>query len=556
MTLRSIPALLALAAAAIAQSPIVIPNGLASTEGASSTAYPWGRGTAQIRVQYVFDSTHFTNQGVTYPILITNLRWRANGAATGVAGTYSAMNVMMATCPVDQAAASTTFASNLGADLTTVYNGSVSVAAGAGATPNNWYVNIPLSSPFLYDPSNGDLTFDFATNAAGWVGSAGAAVDCATTGSLTSRIYNLTNFAAATGTFQANVGITTEITFTAAAGAASASTFGAGCYDRFATFLETFPASSFDLSNSSLRLTPAGSGYLVTTGSNQWWTPVGANLGMGDDTVSAALPLGFTLNYPGGSTTDVYASSNGFVWAQAGGVNGCCAGDPALLVAQGARWCPLWNDLNPSLGGTVVWDQDLVNGAAYLTYTGVQEYGQAANLNTFQVAFFSTGEVEMRWQTCAVTAHVTLAGWSPGNGARTPSSTDLSAGVPFTTAPDQLALRLAAAPRPVVGNTVVLTTSNVPAAATLGVMIYSFGAIPGGLDLGYLGMPGCKQHVGLDSTQFFFPAGGTGSLNFNVPNNPFFSGLHVYGQSAVLVSGVNARGILSSNGLDLLVGTL
>ena len=53
-----------------------------------------------------------------------------------------------------------------------------------------------------------------------------------------------------------------------------------------------------------------------------------------------------------------------------------------------ARWCALWNDLNPGSGGTVQFDQDVPNGAAYVTFTGVPEYA-SANSNTFQFAFFA-----------------------------------------------------------------------------------------------------------------------------------------------------------------------
>ncbi len=208
-----------LAAALPAQATVVIPNGLAAVEGNSSTAYPWGRGTAQIRVQYVYDTTHFTQQGVTYPIVINRLRWRANGGAANAGGAYNTVQVQMSTCPVDQAAVSTTFASNHGPDLATVHNGPVTVLAGGGTTPNNWYVDIPLAPPFVYDPSlGGDLNIDLATDAAGWVGGAGAALDCQTTGANVSRMYNLTSYTSPTGSVQQNVGVTVEVGYVPASG--------------------------------------------------------------------------------------------------------------------------------------------------------------------------------------------------------------------------------------------------------------------------------------------------------------------------------------------------
>lgn len=210
-----------LAATALAQSTIVIPNGFATTEAPSSTAYPWGRGAApagQIRVQYVYDSTHFTLQGVNTPVLISRLRWRCNTLAVNPGGTYSLVTVQMSTCPVDQAAVTTTFANNHGANLATVHAGPVTVLAGAGTTPNNWYVDIPLATPFLYDPSAGDLNIDTMTDATGWVGAIGPALDCATTGSLVSRIYNLTTYTSLTGTVQQAVGPVVEVSYNPAAG--------------------------------------------------------------------------------------------------------------------------------------------------------------------------------------------------------------------------------------------------------------------------------------------------------------------------------------------------
>lgn len=351
MNLTRIHCLLAFAviARAEAQSPIVVPNGLANTEGIAVTAWPWGLGATQKRVQYIFDTTHFTNQGINYPIVIYQLRWRANGGATGVAGSYNLVTVQLGTCPTDQAAASTTFATNLGTNATTVYAGQVNQLAGAGLQPNNWYVDITLSTPFVYDPAGGDLTFDVATDGAGWVGGVGASQDCGTTGVMASRVYNLTSSSSPTGTFQLNVGTVTEINFVATAGAATVASYGAGC------------------------------------------------------------------NLP------------------------------------------------------------------------------------------------------------------------TP-------------------LQLAASPRPVIGNTVTLATSNVPASSQLGASILSFTQFQAGLDLTPLGMPGCRQYVGADVSLAFLPAGGTGTAPLAIPNNQAFSGMHVFAQSAAFAAGQNPLGVVTSNGLDLGLG--
>ncbi len=198
-----------LAATSLAQT-VVIPNGTAAAEGPSSTAYAFGRGSSQVRVQYLYDSSHFTNQGVLTPVVVTQLRFRANGGAVNVGATYTNATVQMSTAAVDYTAPSATFANNHGANLTTVHAGPVTVASGGGTTPNNWYVDLPIT-PFFYDPNAGDLCLDLAHDGVG-PSVAGPAHDAVTTGSLTSRVSNLTNYLSPTGTTQQNVGIVVELT--------------------------------------------------------------------------------------------------------------------------------------------------------------------------------------------------------------------------------------------------------------------------------------------------------------------------------------------------------
>lgn len=215
-------------ASALAAQTIVIPNGLAATEGTSSTAYPWGRGTAQIRVLYIYDSAHFTGQSVTAPIVVTQLAWRANGGVTGTAGVYSQVAVSMSTAPNDYTAPNATFASNHGADLTVVHSGPVAVAAAAGTSPNSYYVTIPLQTPFVYDPTLGDLSIEIATDATGWVGGAGAALDSGGAAGNTSRIYNLSNYQSPTGSTQVGSSPVVELTI-GGPGFATMASVGTGC---------------------------------------------------------------------------------------------------------------------------------------------------------------------------------------------------------------------------------------------------------------------------------------------------------------------------------------
>jgi len=329
---------------------------------------------------------------------------------------------------------------------------------------------------------------------------------------------------------------------------------GVGCTRSFESFYETFPAGTFDLSNTSLQMIPTGTGYLVIPAPSLWHTPTGAVLPLTDDLVSAALPLGFTLNYPGGSTQQVYVSSNGFIWAQPSLDSGCCVGNPALLLTQGARWCPNWGDLNPALGGAVQFDTDPVAGAAYVTFTNVPEYAAAQNTNTFQVAFFSSGIVEYRFQNCMQSGRVVLTGWSPGTNNANPGSTDLSTLAVLTTGPDVLPLTLVAQQRPLAGSTINLVTGNCMPTAPFGALLVGMNSP--NLPLDSLGMAGCTQYSDGLVTLLYLPNGASSVTTvMAVPN---LVGLNLYSQSVLYdpISGRTQLGAIASNGIHHVVGNL
>lgn len=80
----------------------------------------------------------------------------------------------------------------------------------------------------------------------------------------------------------------------------------------------------------------------------------GAALSLGDDQISAALPIGFTFNFYGNDYSELYVSSNGFITFSAGSNLGCCAGgilpgkqtNPSNLIAFA------WDDLYPPGSGS------------------------------------------------------------------------------------------------------------------------------------------------------------------------------------------------------------
>lgn len=82
----------------------------------------------------------------------------------------------------------------------------------------------------------------------------------------------------------------------------------------------------------------------------------GTSLTLGDDALSASLPIGFNFNFFCNNYTNFFISSNGFITFNPSSGNGCCTGltipstgfsNPDDLIAM------CWTDCNPTTGGTI-----------------------------------------------------------------------------------------------------------------------------------------------------------------------------------------------------------
>jgi len=330
---------------------------------------------------------------------------------------------------------------------------------------------------------------------------------------------------------------------------ASKVNFGQGCNPpaAHATFYED--NSSFDLSNTSLQLINIGNGYLVQPGTATWHTPTGGQVTLGDDVVQQ-FALGWTLPYPGGTTTDLWVSSNGFINATANSLSGCCSFNVQQFLTTGPCWSVFWRDLYPPGGGTVSFESSPATGEAWITFDQVPSCCGSSPVHSFQVHFTQAGIVEYVYGACAVTNAGT--GWSPGVNNMDPGSMDLSTLTTLITSPDSQPLALAGSARPQLGTSVNMTVSNIPTSALLSAVIYGFGKFNPGISLAVIGMPGCEQYCSQDAVALLF-GGPTASHAFPVPNNPAFAGIHVIVQGASYdpAGGHNALGALSSNGVDL-----
>lgn len=159
-----------------------------------------------------------------------------------------------------------------------------------------------------------------------------------------------------------------------------------------------------------------------------WETNLGTNLGITDETVSAAQPLGFTFTYGGVSYTDIQVCDNGYITLGAsGGQPDYNPSSTTLLTDLFPRICPFWVDLEPfnsgtnTGGGAVYFNALPASGSlparAVITWDAVFEYfGNTPH--TFQLTLIDGGSVQVGYGAdLAQNGYPWLVGCSPGNNA-------------------------------------------------------------------------------------------------------------------------------------------
>ncbi len=166
---------------------------------------------------------------------------------------------------------------------------------------------------------------------------------------------------------------------------------------------------------------------------NCFETNLGTSIGAGDDSVLSGGPIGFNFPFNGVNYTDIYVSTNGFVYlanastpVPTGAL--CCTGTTATLVASlNPIIAPLWHDLNViAANGAGVYVNSSATGCI-VTWHNVVEYGntvpfelQCQLLPNGEIHFVYGGNVSIR------TAGDALVGVSEGNAAAVPVASDFS----------------------------------------------------------------------------------------------------------------------------------
>jgi hypothetical protein len=188
---------------------LVVPSANTSSEGNSNNSYPFN--TTTMRYQQIYASSEFPG-----PVAISAVTFRLDG---DVGVTFSAtydLQINFCHAATTVATISTTFANNIGNDLTTVLDtGSLALASTFVGSPNPLDITITFTSVFHYAPSTADLLMEVKLRSK--TGGA-SSLDAVNVGSSpkTSRINATSGPSATTGADDAPnfAGLVTQFTFT------------------------------------------------------------------------------------------------------------------------------------------------------------------------------------------------------------------------------------------------------------------------------------------------------------------------------------------------------
>ena len=353
---------------------------------------------------------------------------------------------------------------------------------------------------------------------------------------------------------------------TAAPGCAARSTFGTGCVRGYTSFYEHFPISTqMDLSNTGMTGLFNGTSYTMLPAVTQFVPPSqnAVSLGLVDDG-EATINLSAPLQYPGGSANVLFVCSNGFVSIGSNGT-GYQPSPATFLNRVNASW-NVWHDFICNASNNVLHEE--IAGVVYLTWDQVLSYvGLAAGVtpSTFQMQFeLATGNFHILFQNMdnvSVSGYTGgdgyLVGFSPSGPSANPGNIDLSTAIPATFplfATDTTPLRMDATGRPVLGTSVSIDVSNIPAGTPFGAVLLGFTGYNPGVSLASIGMPGCFRYADGLATRLFVAPVGSASVLFAVPTAQAFVGTRVYCQGVSFSPPLTPLGAIASNGLLLEVG--
>jgi PEP-CTERM motif len=156
---------LALAGGMVKADVIIVPSQDANVEGNFNNGFPFDIsvfGISSQRYQQVYAASEFAS--LAGPQLITQIGFRPDAFfGSAFSSTLPNIRIDLSTTSASPGTLSNAFANNVGADDKVVFSGPVSLSSadtGPAGGPKNFDIFIPLQTPFLYDPSKGDLLLD------------------------------------------------------------------------------------------------------------------------------------------------------------------------------------------------------------------------------------------------------------------------------------------------------------------------------------------------------------------------------------------------------------
>jgi len=173
MRLFSIGFLAILACVAVAVSTahadVIVPGALAGVEGNSNNAFPFNISAFALssqRYQQVYSATEFAGA-----VLISGIAFRPDATiGSAFSSTLPSIQISLSTTSAAVDGLSTTFANNVGGNVTSVFSGALPMSSsftGPAGGPKQFDISITLTTLFFYDPALGNLLLDVRNFGAG-----------------------------------------------------------------------------------------------------------------------------------------------------------------------------------------------------------------------------------------------------------------------------------------------------------------------------------------------------------------------------------------------------
>jgi hypothetical protein len=363
--------------------------------------------------------------------------------------------------------------------------------------------------------------------------------------------------------------------------------YGKGCYDISDSIYQYFAdaaAASAALTNQSVVLTPSNGQYVVTWGGGTFVPPTSdakfvfaTPTDDGEQLVTPSMPFPTpdgpqaTLRVHSngliswGALAQTFPDTNNYTPTAAGFLNGANAGFYA------------WHDYaeNDTGSGRIKREESTATGETilYVTWDNVESWPLlVANSGTLQFQLnLNSGAVAMVWttvdnNTASSYGSAHLIGYTPAGPSLDVGDLTFATALPLTTSATNVqAMLLSASPAPVstpsLGTVVTYTTTNMPpydpstSSFYIGINILSLDQVPGGLELTFLGAPGCQAYVStFNLTRAMFGVTPTQAVTFAIPAG-VPAGFELYSQSVALIlpgslpNGQNEFGMTLSNGV-------